>query len=589
MKSFKNWKLLLLAGVLISCNKDYKDTSTALVGDKGAPSITGLSRVTGDIGDTLKIMGTFPKGGDVFFGNQQLSVVSANETEIVVVVPYGTGSAFVSVNAGALRSNKVTFTYNLPPAKEGVRIGDNYYEVDTASLIEIGPGTKYMLLNLRDKYTDNHLKVHLTFMDAGNPYLSFKPVLGKDTVPSMETVPNMAVRKSKAGSRYFVGINGDLFNNTFTAPPGINHQGRVNGSCIIDGLITNINYNFPAYAPVYFKGNSIYFDEFEFNSYVRLPNGQKIDIKNINNNRAQDDLILYNAVKGKHTITNPFGTEMSVTPVTSWGDYTNAQVRVNAKTIRADNKGSMPIPAGGAVISAHDFSADILNAANVGDILTVVNYAKRTEDGTIAQQMISGDLRILKNGNQQSPGIARAARTAIGASADKSTVVFCVIDLIPGVSVGASTTDLADILKLYGASDAVNLNGGAFSTMYVKGAGYNNAGLVNLPGNTTTAPNVGNGMFVISTAPDDATVVKLVADLYSVRVKTNGIIAPRFYGLNRYGHIVASYASGVTLSGGEDLGVISGTTFTAGTITGRAKIFGTYNGMTAGFTVNVVP
>ncbi|WP_300599428.1 phosphodiester glycosidase family protein [Niabella sp.] len=587
MKTFRNRILLLLiAGFVLSCNKDFKETNTGLEEDKAAPSITGLSKQNGSIGDTIRISGSFPEGGEVYFGTQKLNLVSITGNEIVVVVPYGTGSAFIVVNAGSKRSNKMTFTYDVPGIKPGLKIGANYYDIDTTTLMDVGPGTRYMVLNFVDKYTTNHLKLHLTFIDATNTRLSFKSVLARDTVLNTETVPAMAVRKTVAGINYFAGINGDLFNNT----AGNANLGRVNNTCIVDGLITNMNYAMPSYAPVYFNGRTIYFDPFEFISYVQVPDGEKVGIKNVNNSRAQDDLILFNPARGKSTQTNNFGTEMAVTPVSGgWGDYTNVKVRINTKVVYGQ-PGNTAIPANGAVVSGHDFLAIPLNRYGIGDVLTIANYARNTATGTIVQQMVSGDLRILDNGQIINPVTARAARSVIGASADKSMIVFCAAEgVIAGESVGISTNDLAEILKLYGVADAVHMNGGALSTMYVKGAGFSNSGLVNRPGNTTTAPNAGNALFVVSDAPTDNVVVKLVADMYAPRVKAGAAITPKFYGLNQYGHIVSSAISGVTLTEANGLGTISGTTFTAGATAGRTELVGTYNGMIAKIAVNIVP
>lgn len=577
MRIFYNWLiLLLLAGFMVACNKDYIKPNVALDEQKAAPSITGLSTPSGYIGDTLVIRGSFPEGGEVIFGTRKLDVIAATDKEITVVVPYGTGSAFVMVNAGVLRSNKVTFTYNLPAPKQGIQIGDDYYSIDTTTLMQVGPGTEYMVLSLLDRYGSNHLKVHLTFVDANHPNLSFRAVLARDTVLNVETVPAMAVRKSTGGLNYFAGVNGDLFNNT----TGNANFGRVNNSSIVNGLITNMNYQVPAYAPVYFNGNKIYFDDFQFFSFVQLPDGEKVGIKNVNNARGQDDLILFNNARGLRTYTNNFGTEMAVMPIGgTWGDYTSVRVRVNSKVVR-DQPGNTAIPVGGAVVSAHDLTAIPLNRYGVGDTLTISNYAKNTATGDIVQQMVSGDVRILTDGNITAPATTKTARTVIGASADKSKIVFCAAEgIIEGVSVGVSATEIAQLLKLYGIDNAVNMNGGAFSTMYIKGAGFNNGGLVNRPNNTTTAPNAGNALYAVSNAPTDAIVVKLVTDMYTVRTKANESITPKFYGLNKYGHIAMSNIATVTLTGGEDLGVINGTTFTAGAIPGITQLNALYNGL----------
>ena len=66
-----------------------------------------------------------------------------------------------------------------------------------------------------------------------------------------------------------------------------------------------------------------------------------------------------------------------------------------------------------------------------------------------------------------------APRTAIGQRKD-GIVLFLVIDgRLPGHSIGADMNDVIRILKRYGAYNAANLDGGASTTMSVKGKLYN--------------------------------------------------------------------------------------------------------------------
>lgn len=578
---------MALAAAFCSCNKDFVSGPAETVA-KEAPQLIALSTPVANAGDTISVKGDFEPADNLFFGLASLIPVERTSEEISFIVPAGTGSAFITaVRDRELQSNKLLFTYALPPQSEGYRVGTNYYDIDTTSFYRVGPGTDYLQLDFRDKKGTSPLRVHLTVVDAKDPNVSFKTVLAKDSVLGVETVVAMANRKSVAGSNYFAGINGGLFNNT----SGNANFGRLNHASVVDGVITNSNSSLQTYAPVFFNGNTIYFERVLFNNWVTMADGRSLSFRVINNGRGTDDLVLYNSYKGKNTGTNVFGTELGVVPVNgSWGDYVDVPVKVLAKTTRASNKGSMVIPAGGAVLSGHDIQDTLyLRNGEIGDILKITAYVSNV-NGVRADQLISGDFQVLQDGVAINPDAVKSARTAVGASQDRSKIIYCVVEgAISDVSVGVSRAELADIMKLVGAYDAVNLNGGNYSTLFVKGTGYNNTGLMNRPNNTTTLPNAGNGLFAVSNAPADAAVVKLVADLYSVRVKANGTVTPKFYGLNQYGHIVASNISGVALTEANGLGTVFGTTFTAGETTGKTELVGTYNGMTATVAVTVVP
>jgi uncharacterized protein YigE (DUF2233 family) len=71
----------------------------------------------------------------------------------------------------------------------------------------------------------------------------------------------------------------------------------------------------------------------------------------------------------------------------------------------------------------------------------------------------------------------RAPRTAVGVSRDGWMVYLVVVDGRQRDSRGLSLSELADLLIELGAFDALNLDGGGSSEMYVRGAG----GVVNVP------------------------------------------------------------------------------------------------------------
>jgi hypothetical protein len=87
--------------------------------------------------------------------------------------------------------------------------------------------------------------------------------------------------------------------------------------------------------------------------------------------------------------------------------------------------------------------------------------------------------RVLRNGvTRESPAIVhdgeRHPRTAIGLSADRHTMWLAVVDGRSESSSGATTNELADAMRRLGANDAMKLDGGGSSTLWVRGRGVVN-------------------------------------------------------------------------------------------------------------------
>mgnify|MGYP003591555191 FL=1 len=80
--------------------------------------------------------------------------------------------------------------------------------VDTLSNFKVGPGTQYTALRLK---STSRLDVFFLKIDASNPYVSFKVVLGRDSIYTGEQPSSMAKRKTKEGAVYFAGTNGDFY------------------------------------------------------------------------------------------------------------------------------------------------------------------------------------------------------------------------------------------------------------------------------------------------------------------------------------------------------------------------------------------
>ena len=99
--------------------------------------------------------------------------------------------------------------------------------------------------------------------------------------------------------------------------------------------------------------------------------------------------------------------------------------------------------------------------------------------------VISGRV-LMTNANRRSEqalatlacaALGRHPRTAVGVSRDGHTVFLVVVDGRRGGSRGLNLYELADFLADIGAHDAVNLDGGGSSAMYLRRAG----GVINAP------------------------------------------------------------------------------------------------------------
>ena len=62
-------------------------------------------------------------------------------------------------------------------------------------------------------------------------------------------------------------------------------------------------------------------------------------------------------------------------------------------------------------------------------------------------------------------------RTGFGYTQDKKTAIHCVVDGRSTISAGANTKELAEIMKFVGAYNAMNLDGGGSSCLFLKDFG----------------------------------------------------------------------------------------------------------------------
>lgn len=267
-----------------------------------------------------------------------------------------------------------------------------------------------------------------------------KPAIASVTLPNKRTVRNIAQRTNS-----IVAINGGFFKPQTGVPLG---------TLMIDKKI----YTGPIYDRV---ALGIFKDGYDVGR-VQLDgkiigNNQEIKIDNINQPRMLSSYIL--------AYTRDWGKYAPVSP--QYG----VQLQIVGNKITAASANPLSIPENGYVLVGPKSKLGKLFGADYVDVEIKTN--PKWEN---VQHIISGGPYLLKD-NQifidmtaqklQSIG-GRNPRTAIGYTEDNNLILVAV-DGREGSSVGLTLVELAKLMKTLGCTNAINLDGGGSTVMYVKG------------------------------------------------------------------------------------------------------------------------
>lgn len=267
-----------------------------------------------------------------------------------------------------------------------------------------------------------------------------KPAIASVTLPNKRTVRNIAQRTNS-----IVAINGGFFKPQTGVPLG---------TLMIDKKI----YTGPIYDRV---ALGIFKDGYDVGR-VQLDgkiigNNQEIKIDNINQPRMLSSYIL--------AYTRDWGKYAPVSP--QYG----VQLQIVGNKITAASANPLSIPEKGYVLVGPKSKLGKLFGADYVDVEIKTN--PKWEN---VQHIISGGPYLLKD-NQifidmtaqklQSIG-GRNPRTAIGYTEDNNLILVAV-DGREGSSVGLTLVELAKLMKTLGCTNAINLDGGGSTVIYIKG------------------------------------------------------------------------------------------------------------------------
>ena len=456
------------------------------------------------------------------------------------------------------------------------------YSVDTLFYSYVGPGTTQTSLMLTSG--TKQLRVFYTNIDLTNPYVSIKAVSAKDKFAGSETVSQMAQRKDAPGARYYIGVNGDFWHTSGTTKRGESWVGAPISSCIAEGTIYRAQSNDGEYQYTLDSQQQPSIGSVQFGGTLTSSMGSKIAISGVNRDAVNDAVTLYNPTYFAGTNTGSGCAEVQVKYVDGdssfgWGKDCRLVV-VNSPSTAGD----MDVPSQGLVLTGLGAGATFISSLHQGDTLTMNMTASLNGLNIDPQQVISGQPWVLRDGKIYNNGDGSVhPRTVLGYSQDGKTAIFMVVDGRSMISDGITTAGLGALMLYAGAYNALNVDGGGSSCLYSSALGVRN-----VPSDGRERADA-NGIFAVSSAPDDSVVSQIRFVDWALNIPKYGTYTPKFMGYNQYGMLVDTDLKDVTISCPETLGVIKdGNTFFAQGA-GSGLLTASYKGHTATLTVNVIP
>ncbi|MEP7380466.1 MAG: phosphodiester glycosidase family protein [Gemmatimonadota bacterium] len=421
------------------------------------------------------------------------------------------------------------------------------------SVDTIVPGVTYTCLFL----PQGPWLLHVATIELNDRQLMLDVVRAKDHMVGRERVSAMAARLAARGDRPVVGINADFFD---LGTGEIENNNVIHGEWVKGTLTTDSPHDEFDNAHTQFAidaRGAARIGRFALEGAVLAPSGT-IPLVGINYRPPRlPGLVLYTPWYGPRTLSDTSSRALAArpldpdaTPPRTAGVPTSPAAAnapaPSASQLRADSAqretlaathdaveatvvaagrrgdtllyrvhdaplrtgGGIAIPSNGAVLSATGAPAiaALRAAARRGSVLKVV--ARLTPSVGAPQLAVGGWPRVVRDGRNVGSiadslegtfprfSAARHPRSVIALTRDSTRLMLVVVDGRRPWSVGMSLTELGDALLALGAGEAMNLDGGGSSTLWINGA------VVNYPSDPSGERAVGNALFVRRRAPD---------------------------------------------------------------------------------------
>lgn len=395
---------------------------TLLLQPKNLPKIIGTAFNVSIIVGLLFSQHIFE--GPPIFANDQLTIANG-----VIVAPLFNSAALEKNIQDKLSIEEQTKNFN-----EEIR-----KKYKTGVIIDVDRGVKH--IKLTKYYQGQPVRINVIEANTNlNPDLQLTPALASESLGKKSTITTIAKHNNS-----IVAINGTFFKPSTGVPLGTL-------------MINKKMYTGPVYNRV---AMGIFNDRYDM-ARIQLnaslsAGGKSVKVDNINQPRMlSTHIIVYTPEWGKIAPLSPkYGTQIAVS--------NNKVINVAASQLEIPQDGFV-------VVGPAQKLGQFVNEKNVKlDMLT-------TPDWSDVNHIISGGPYLVKNSNvyvdiaEQKLGSigGRNPRTAVGYTADNHLIIVTV-DGREKASIGMTLTELANFMKAIGCYNAMNLDGGGSTVLYVNG------------------------------------------------------------------------------------------------------------------------
>lgn len=342
---------------------------------------------------------------------------------------------------------------------------------ETTVSLPIGPGVSYT----QERLAQGPWEVRVVRVARGQPLVRLDMALGQGQLRGVETLSSLVARETTESDYVIAGFNADFF-----VMAGNPNAGLCLGLCIRRNELMMTARGNPAF--VVMADGTPRIGVFDTTGTVRTPSAE-LPIVGLNEPPVQGGVTLYTAVHGWPQTEGGVVVETADLPLTPNGTWKGKVTETVA-------------PATERVVGPSEV---FLQGAGVGELKVgdSVTFEIRTPDlqGPVSMA-VGGSGVLMRNGEVLTNPEAedpRHPRTLVGYN-DKEIVLVTVDGRQPGWSVGMRFHEMALLMQRLGCTDALNLDGGGSTTVWVRG------GVRNRPSGGVERP-IANAVLVRSVAP----------------------------------------------------------------------------------------
>ena len=343
-----------------------------------------------------------------------------------------------------------------------------------------------------DTYSDLRTEHYVTY----TPSADVTPTVAYGTkVTDRVTLTGMAQQLESQGKRVVSGLNGDWYVLSTGAPTGL---------VVTDGVVRATGYYSSTWAIGFYDDGTAFIAQNGLSMSVTLGgatlnlSGGINKVRKMTSSDGSGGLTLLTSDFADTTKNSEAGVDVILTPVEDESGTYSTEPRIGRQTQYVveqvlESTGSIAIPEGKAVLTlnAKD-NADTLaklRALVPGDTVTlsITSTDARWND---VDQALGGVAKLVTNG-QAASGLdaSRTAWPAIGIKADGTLVFYALDGKQPGLSVGATQTQVAQRLIELGCVEAICMDGGGSTTIGVTYPDGSSMEVVNSPSDGSQRAN----------------------------------------------------------------------------------------------------